>query len=102
MFVAGQMCYGLTTCFFRAARRWHKDLSIDARSCCWVGQRRCDACFGRGKNGVVIFALLLFWRHVAAVSGDCISCVVVIGRFEFLRELVRVFSRGVCEGVKGL
>ena len=25
---------------------------------------------------------------MAAVSGDCIGCVVVIGRFEFLRELV--------------
>ena len=93
MFVAGEMCYGLTTCFFRAARRWHKDLSIDARSCCWVGQRRYDACFGRGKNGVVVFARLLFGRHLAVVSGDCIGCVVVIGRFELSRELVLWFVR---------
>jgi len=51
----------------------------------------------------VVFARLLFWRHVTAVSGDCITgCVDVIGRFEFLRELVRVFSGGVCEGVRGL
>ena len=57
----------------------------------------------RRKNGVVVFARLLFGRHVTAVSGDCITgCVDVIGRFEFLRELVRVFSGGVCEGVRGL
>ena len=92
MFVAGEMCYGLTTCFFRAARRWHKDLSIDARGCCWVGQRRYDACFGRGKKGVVVFARLLFGRHVAVVSGDCIGGVVVIGRFELSRELVCVLT----------
>ena len=40
----------------------------------------------------MIFARLLFGRHVAAVSGDCIGCVVVIGRFEFLRELVCVVT----------
>ena len=88
MFVAGEMCVGLTTCFFRAARRWHDVVSIDARGCCWFGQRRCDGCFGLCKIGGVIAAWLLFGRHVAAVGGDCIGCVVVIGRFEFLRELV--------------
>ena len=95
MFVAGEMYFGLqmTTCFFRAARRWNDDPSIDALGCCWFGQRRCDACFGRGKIGVVIAAWLLFGRHVVAVRGDCIGCigcVVVIWRFEFLRELVFV------------
>ena len=50
----------------------------------------------------MIAAWLLFGRHIAAVLRDCIGCVVVIGRFEFLRELVRVFSGGVCEGVRGL
>ncbi len=88
MFVAGEMCCGLTTCCFRAARRWHDELSIDARGCCWVEQRRYISCFGLCKKGVVIAARLLFGRHVAAVGGDCICCVVVIGRFEFLRELV--------------
>ena len=40
----------------------------------------------------MVFARLLFGRHVAAVSGDCIGCVVVIGRFELSRELVCVLT----------
>ena len=103
MYVGLQM----TTCFcFRAARRWHDDLSIHARGCCWFGPNfgplRCDACFGRGKLGVVIAAWLLFGRHMAAVFRDCIGCVVVIGGFEFLRELWFVgFQEGCVKGAGG-
>ena len=73
MFVAGEKYVGLqmTTCFFRAARRWRDVLSVDARGCCWVGQRRCDARFGRGKIGVVIAAWLLclggMWRQSVGI-----------------------------------
>ena len=97
-------CCEMTTCFFRAARRWNDDPSIDALGCCWFGQRRCDACFGRGKIGVVIAAWLLFRRHVAAVSGDCIvfiGCVVVIGRFEFCVSWFVVFQEGCVKGSGG-
>ena len=87
------VCCGGDVCraddvFFGAARRWHDDRAIHARGCCWFGQRRCDACFGRGKLGVVIAAWLPFGRHMAADFRDCIGCVVVIGGFEFSRELV--------------
>ena len=71
------VCCGGDVCraddvFFGAARRWHDDLSIDARGCCWFGQRRFDACFGRGKIGVVIAAWLLclgcMWRQSVEIS----------------------------------
>ena len=100
MYVGLQM----TTCFcFLAARRSLDGVfSIEARGCCWSGQRRCDACFGPGKIGVVIAAWLLFGRHVVAVRGDCIGCVVVIGGFEFLRELWFVgFQEGCVKGAGG-
>ena len=89
MFVAGEMYVGLTTCFLLAARRWLNDPSNDARGCCWFGQRRCDACIGPGKTGVVIAVWLLFGRHVGAAMG----CVVVIGRFELSREACLWFVR---------
>ena len=40
----------------------------------------------------------VFGMHVAAVRGDFIGCVVVIGRFEFLQSLFVVYE----EGVRGL
>ena len=49
--VGGKAHFGLMAFFFtRAGWRRHHDLSIHARICFGIEQRRCDGCFGLGKK----------------------------------------------------